>query len=95
VRSTTQAPFPLVLSLRAAGRLLHTDRGQVAELVQRGVLKSVPWGASRRIPLAEVERLAREGWTKSADGRPRRAPKPKHRPADAAAAIERLDVEAL
>lgn len=85
----------LVLSFRAAGRALHTDRGTLAELERAGVLRSVPWGRTRRIPLAEVERLAREGWRVTDNGRPRRAPKARRSTGDAAAAIRSLNVGAL
>ena len=60
----------LTLSQRQTARALRTRPATVADLVRRGLLAEVPWGTRRRIPLAEVERLAREGWTEQ--GAPRR-----------------------
>jgi hypothetical protein len=53
--------------------MLGTRPATVAELVRRGLLAEVPWGSRRRIPLAEVERLAATGWT--APGTPMRRPR--------------------
>lgn len=95
--SAPPIPATLVLSLRAAGKLLATDRGTVAELVRRGLLRAVPWGATRRVPLAELERLASVGWALGSTGRPRRPPG-RRRPADAAdpvAALRAVRVEDL
>ncbi len=58
----------LVLSLREAAKLLHIDRGStLLDLIRAGRLRPVPWGRRQRIPLEEVQRLAREGFS-TADG---------------------------
>lgn len=66
-QSSTQAKLAstaLAVSYREAARLLGIDRGStLSALVARGVVRSVPWGKRSRIPLAEVERLASEGFT--------------------------------
>lgn len=54
---------PLVLSYRQAAKLLRVDRGSTLPwLIKSGRLRVVPWGKSTRIPLAEVQRLAAEGF---------------------------------
>jgi excisionase family DNA binding protein len=67
---------PLVLSRRQAAKLLRIDRGATLDaLIRAGKLREIPWGAGRRIPLAEVEKLAREGFTVTGRApRTRRAP---------------------
>lgn len=52
----------LAVSRRQASRLLGCRPATVAELVRRGMLREVPWGDSRRIPLESVQELARTGW---------------------------------
>lgn len=56
---------PLLLSERAAFRLLGIDRsGEAARQLKRsGRLRLVPAGNRRRIPLEDVQRVAREGFT--------------------------------
>lgn len=74
------------LSISAAAKLIGIDRHELAERVAAGDVRSVPHGSRRKIPRAEVERIA---WT----GLPRReAPaKPQRRkPASAADAIRAL-----
>lgn len=58
-----EAPLALALSIRAGARALHTRPATLADLIRRRIVRTVPWGAGRRIPLEEIERLAREGWT--------------------------------
>jgi hypothetical protein len=84
---------PLAVSRRQASRLLATRPATVAELVRMGLLREVPWGEGRRIPLEEIERLARTGW--KLDGpTPRRRASRKGGQCDPDA-LRRLDVEAL
>jgi excisionase family DNA binding protein len=62
----------LALTFREAARLLRIDRNSTLhELIRRGLLRPVPWGKGQRIPLEEVQRLAREGFT--VNGKPSRA----------------------
>lgn len=62
---------PLLLSQRAAARLLGVSVGRtLAPLVRAGLVRTVTVGNRTRIPLAEVERVAREGTG------PRAAPRP-------------------
>lgn len=86
---------PLALSRRQAARLLRVDRGATLdELVRRGLLREIPWGKGRRIPLEDVERLAREGF--AAEGaRPRRRPVSRRPGVCDPEALRRLDVETL
>lgn len=54
------------------GRLLYTGRGAalrlgvrrdtIAQMLRAGALRAVPWRGRLRIPAAELERVAREGW---------------------------------
>lgn len=85
----------LALSRRAAARLLGIDRGATLDqLVRRGLLRPVPWGAGERIPLEQVEQLARTGFTLEGKGRRRLAARAKPGATDPAA-LRRLDVESL
>jgi hypothetical protein len=52
---------PLVLSYRAADRALRARKGTTAALVAAGRVRFVPWGRSRRVPAADLERVASEG----------------------------------
>ena len=65
-RRTTPAALAspsLVISKREAARLLGIDRGgTLGALLAAGLLRQVPWGKSTRIPFAEVERLASQGF---------------------------------
>ncbi len=84
----------LVLSKREAADLLGVDRGRtMGELIRSGQLRPIPWGKGQRIPLEEVQRLAREGFktpgAKLRPSRPRRAGK-----ADPAA-LRKLDLDTL
>jgi excisionase family DNA binding protein len=68
---TPSAPA-LALSYREAARLLRIDRGStLIDLISAGRLKPVPWGGRRRIPLEQVQELARTGFT--VNGKPSRA----------------------
>lgn len=61
----------LVVSKREAAHLLGIDRGRtLGELLRSGRLRAIPWGRGERIPLEEVQRLAREGFT-SPSAKPR------------------------
>ncbi len=90
---TRATSTPLAVSRRQASRLLGCRPSTVAELVRRGLLREVPWGDARRIPLEEIEQLARTGWR--LDG-----PAPRRRTSRRAGqcdpdALRRLDVETL
>jgi hypothetical protein len=63
---------PLVLSNREAAKLLRIDRGETLhDLIRRGLLRPIPWGNGHRIPLEQVQDLARTGYT--VNGKPGRA----------------------
>jgi hypothetical protein len=66
-------PFPpLVVSFREAARLLKIDRGATLhDLIRAGQLRPIPWGARQRIPLEQIQALARRGFT--VNGKPSRA----------------------
>ncbi len=85
---------PLLLSDRAAAKVLGVSRDTVAALRRAGQLRSVPWLGRFKIPLAEIERLAREGVT-AAGRRPRAKRTAPPSAAGAAAAIRAINVEAL
>jgi hypothetical protein len=54
----------LALSKREAARLLGIDRGATLDhLIRTGRVHLVPWGRGHRIPLEDVQRVAREGFT--------------------------------
>lgn len=82
----------IALSRRRAARRLGTRIETIGDLVRRGLIREVPWGNRRRIPLEEVERLAREGWTLDAPSPRRRA---ERAPKDAAAAIRAIKLDEL
>lgn len=85
---------PLALTYREAARLLRIDRGStLAELIRAGRLRPVPWGKRNRIPLEQVQELARTGFTVAgkpsrAVSRPRRA-----RPLGVGERIRSIEVE--
>ncbi len=63
-----------LLSLRAAAKLLGVARDStLKELIVSGWLKTVDVNGRKKIPAAEVERLAHEGW--ELPQRSRRRPK--------------------
>lgn len=62
----------LSLTFREAARLLRIDRSATLhELIRRELLRPVPWGAGQRIPLEQIQELARTGFT--VNGKPSRA----------------------
>ena len=64
--------FALALTFREAARLLRIDRSSTLHhLIDAGLLRPVPWGDRRRIPLEQVQELARSGFTVC--GKPSRA----------------------
>jgi len=68
---------PLLLSRRRAAKLLGVDRDEtLGELLSTGNIRTVTVGGRTRIPLAEVQRLAAEGTTRTG-----RKPHRKSRPA--------------
>ncbi len=83
----------LAVSRRQASRLLGCRPATVADLVRRGLLREVPWGEGRRIPLEAVEELARTGWR--LDGRPPRRSTVRAPGRCDPDALRRLDVETL
>jgi excisionase family DNA binding protein len=57
---------PLLLSRRRAAKLLGIDRDEtLGELLSTGNIRTVTVGGRTRIPLAEVQRLAAEGTTRT------------------------------
>jgi len=53
----------IVLTRREAARRLGVCRNRtLPALIRAGLIRVVPWGKGTRIPLAEIERLAREGY---------------------------------
>ncbi|WP_242344008.1 helix-turn-helix domain-containing protein [Anaeromyxobacter terrae] len=70
----------LALTFREAAALLRIDRSSTLhELIRAGRLRPVPWGKGQRIPLEQIQELARTGFTVSgkpsrARSTPRRAP---------------------
>lgn len=82
-RDLPKTPTPvtkLALSRREAARLLGIDRGRtLGVLIASGKLRVVPWGTGERIPLVDVERLAREGFTLPSPGSPGRPPASRRR----------------
>lgn len=52
---------PLLLAPNAAAKALDVSRSTVYAMMRDGVLPWVQFGADRRIPFAEVQRLAVEG----------------------------------
>jgi hypothetical protein len=62
----------LALTFREAARLLRIDRNATLhELIRRDLLRPVPWGKGQRIPLEQVQEIARTGFT--VNGKPSRA----------------------
>ncbi len=85
---------PLLVSKREAARLLRVSRARTLEpLIRAGIVAVVPWGTSVRVPLAEVQRLAREGFT--APGRRRPAPRRARPGVCDPEALRHLDLEDL
>ena len=80
-RSVYAEAIPFLLSMKATGRLLCCDPwGPVMqELIRTGRLRLVPFGKRKRIPLEDVQRVAREGCIPG--GRPSR-PRPRVAPAE-------------
>lgn len=85
----------LVVSYREAARLLHVDRVRTLHaLIAAGSLRPVPWGGRMRIPLEQIQQLARTGYT--VGGRPGRAvSRPRRSGTVDPDALRRLDIEAL
>lgn len=54
-------PAPTAVSLTEAARLLAVSSRHLSRLVRRGELRLSDIGGARRVSMAEVERLAREG----------------------------------
>ncbi len=91
-RNQPRAPA-LALSFREAARLLKIDRATTLHaLVAAGRLTPIPWGHRQRLPLEQVQELARTGFT--LDGKPARARKRRGVPAPGVGArIRDLEVE--
>jgi excisionase family DNA binding protein len=85
----------LACTFREAARLLRIDRSSTLhDLIRAGRLRPVSWGRRRRIPLEQIQELAREGFTISAR-RPRVTSRVRKSEAFDAEAFARLDVAAL
>lgn len=77
---TQDSPFAaLALSYREAARLLRVDRATTLhDLIDHGFLTPIPWGKRQRIPLEQIQQLARTGFSVAGEpsvarSRPRRA----------------------
>ena len=82
----------LALTFREAARLLRIDRASTLhKLIDVGRLRPVPWGGRQRIPLEQVQELARTGFT--VDGKPSRARSHPRRAAPSVGRIRELEVE--
>jgi len=82
-----------LLSMHGAERRLGVGHGSLAQLAKAGRVRVIPWGKRLKIPITEVERLAREGVPES-----RRRPRVRRAPAACAfdpAALRALRVEDL
>lgn len=55
-----------LLSPNNAARVLDVSRSKIYDLMKCGALGYVQIGADRRIPIAEIERIASEGTTAKA-----------------------------
>jgi hypothetical protein len=65
------ASTPRLLSLRAAAKLLGVSAGRtLAPLVRAGLVRTVQVGRRARVPMAEVERIEREGTGPAAPAAP-------------------------
>ena len=53
---------PLLVGPDEAARMLRVSRSQIYNLIACGALRTVHIGRSRRIPVEDIERLAREGF---------------------------------
>jgi hypothetical protein len=86
----------LALSKRAAARLLGIDHSgeAMAYLVREKRLRMVPFGRRYRIPLEDVQRVAREGFELAGRRQRVRASRRRSGLVDPEA-LRRLDVEAL
>jgi hypothetical protein len=80
MHTATSHPKPAALACtkRETARLLRIDRGATLdELIARKLLIPIPWGKGWRIPLEQIQHLARTGYT--VNGRPSRAvSRPRH-----------------
>jgi excisionase family DNA binding protein len=84
------APPPALLSKAAAAEMLGVSRNAtMTELIRSGRLRTVTVGARVRIPLAEVERLTREGLD-AAPAQRKAPPRTRHVKTDWEAASARL-----
>ena len=59
--SNTAEQGPLLYRIQDAARLLGVSRGFLYDQMRTGRLQWVPFGSDRRIPAAEVKRLATHG----------------------------------
>jgi hypothetical protein len=90
VRRSGSRDFKRLLSLRQAALALGVSRTRTLPLlIERGLLKPVTVGGRKRIPSAQIEQLAFEGFDVSAPVR-RRVPLRKMAPRGGAAAVKAL-----
>jgi excisionase family DNA binding protein len=52
---------PLAVDVREAGRLLSVSKYTIRRLIRRGVLQAVRISRRLLVPVAEIERISREG----------------------------------
>jgi hypothetical protein len=84
---------PLAISLSRADALLGARHGTVAGLIRAGRLRAIPWGPRSRVLVADLERVAAEGFTAEL-ARPR-APRARRPSGGDAAAIRAIDLDSL
>jgi hypothetical protein len=84
---------PLLCSDRQAAHLLGVARERVAELRRSGVLRTVRWFTTWRIPLAEIQRIARTGTTPAGKPSRRRVRAPAGNVAEQVLAIKLEDLQ--
>ncbi len=61
---TDPAPRPIAVSINTAALMLDVGRSTIYNQMSAGNLKWIWLGSDRRIPLAEIERAARDGLPK-------------------------------
>jgi hypothetical protein len=82
----------LACTFRQAALILRIDRGATLhQLIRQGDLTPVPWGKRKRIPLEQIQALARRGFTISR--KPSRAVSRARRSSGAGAVLRIRDLE--
>jgi hypothetical protein len=90
--TATRRPSPVLLSFRQAAKALGVDRAKTLPgLVKSGAVRTVKGAAGRlKIPQAEIDRVAVEGFGEDVLPRRRRRAPPPSAPVNAAAAIRKI-----